>query len=69
MVLFETGFMSTGNSVFKELEPDSQVPDYLKHALVAEVDTIRNTMQIVTHFTEHFLTALTVGLSLAEEEE
>ncbi|TDE12386.1 hypothetical protein [Dyadobacter psychrotolerans] len=61
--------MPTGNSVFKELEPDDQVPEYLKHALVAEVDTIRNTMHVVTHFTEHFLTALTIGLAFTEDEE
>ena len=61
--------MATGNSIFKELEPSDRVPDYLKHALVAEVDTIRNSMQIVTHFTEHFLTALTVCMSAATNEE
>ena len=61
--------MPTGNSVFKELEPDNQVPDYLKSALVAEMDTIRNTMQLVTHFTEHFLTALTIGLAFAEDDD
>lgn len=60
--------MSTGNSVFKELEPDDRVPKYLKRALVAEVDAIRNTMNIVTHFTEHLLTALTICLAVDEEE-
>jgi hypothetical protein len=61
--------MPTGNSVFKDLEPSDQVPEYLKHALVAEVDTIRNTMHVVTHFTEHFLTAMTISLSIIENEE
>jgi len=60
--------MPTGNSVFKELEPDNEVPEYLKHALVAEVDTIRNTMQVVTLFTEHFLSAITIGLSFNDNE-
>jgi hypothetical protein len=60
--------MSTGNSVFKDLEPDDEVPEYLKHALVAEVDTIRNTMQIVTLFTEHFLSAITIGLNCTDNE-
>ena len=61
--------MADGNSVFKELEPDDQVPDYLKLALVAEVDTIRNSMQIVSHFTEHLLSAATVCLSIDKNEE
>ena len=61
--------MPTGNSVFKELEPDDQAPEYLKHALIAEVDTIRNTMHVVTHFTEHFLAAMTISLSIIENEE
>lgn len=60
--------MSTVNSVFKELEPDNEVPEYLKQALVSEVDTIRNTMHVVTLFTEHFLSAITIGLSFNENE-
>jgi hypothetical protein len=61
--------MTTGNSIFKELESNDPVPDYLKHALMSEVDTIRNTMQVVTHFTEHLLTALTFCLSTDDPEE
>jgi hypothetical protein len=61
--------MPTGNTIFKELEPNDHLPEYLKHAIVAEVDTIRNTMNIVTHFTEHLLTAITICLPFTEEEE
>ena len=60
--------MSTGNSIFKGLEPADHVPEYLKRALVSEVDTIRNTMNVVTHFTEHFLSAITICLAIDEEE-
>lgn len=61
--------MADGNSVFKELEPSDQVPDYLKHALVAEVDTIRNSMQIVSHFTEHLISTATICLSISKSED
>jgi hypothetical protein len=60
--------MPNGNTVFKELEPDERVPEYLKRALVAEVDTIRNSMEVFTLFTEHFLTAITVAISEGSEE-
>jgi len=61
--------MTNGNSIFKELEPNEKVPEYLKHALVAEVDTIRNTMNVVTHFTDHLLKAMSFCLSAYENEE
>lgn len=61
--------MQTGNTIFKELEAEVKVPEYLKTALVSEVDAIRNSMQVVTHFTEHFLNALTICISFAEKEE
>ncbi|WP_221389861.1 hypothetical protein [Dyadobacter sp. NIV53] len=61
--------MPTGNSIFKELEPQDKVPEYLKHALVAEVDSIRNTMQVVTHFTEQLLSSLSICLSVYANEE
>ena len=56
-----------GNSIFKDLEPNDKVPEYLKKALISEVDTIRNTMQIVTHFTEHLLTSISICLSVDDE--
>ncbi|MCF2445324.1 hypothetical protein L0657_15245 [Dyadobacter sp. CY345] len=60
--------MSSGNSVFKDLESTEEVPEYLKRALVSEVNTIRDTMHVVTHFTEHFLGALVVSLSVGESD-
>jgi len=61
--------MSTGNSIFKELAPQDKVPESLKHALVAEVDSIRNTMHVVTHFTEQLLSSLSIYLSVYANEE
>ncbi|CAG5008761.1 hypothetical protein DYBT9275_04352 [Dyadobacter sp. CECT 9275] len=61
--------MPTGNSVFKELEPEEKLPEYLKAALVSEVDTIRNSMLVVTHFTEHFFSAVTACLSVPAPDE
>ncbi|GHB71372.1 hypothetical protein [Persicitalea jodogahamensis] len=47
------------NDIFKELEPNAEVPAYLKNALVSEIDLIRDTIQIVELFTESlFSTAL-----------
>ncbi len=47
------------NDIFKELEPDAEVPAYLKNALVSEIDIIRDTMHIVELFTDNlFNTAL-----------
>jgi len=60
--------MPSGNSVLKDLEPTEEVPDYLKRALVSEVNTIRDTMSVVTHFTEHFLGALVVSLSVGDTD-
>lgn len=39
----------------KDLEPDAQVPAYLKRALVSEIDLIRDAMQIVELFTDGLL--------------
>jgi len=60
--------MSSGNSVFKDLESTEEVPEYLKRALVSEVNTIRDTMNVVTHFTEHFLGALVISLSVGDTD-
>lgn len=49
--------MSDSRNIFKELEPDDKVPEYLKKALVSEIDTIRDTMSVITHFTSHFFDA------------
>ena len=58
--------MSSGNEVFKELESKDEVPEYLKRALVSEVNTIRDTMHVIEHFTEHFLNTLVVSLSIED---
>jgi hypothetical protein len=58
--------MSSGNTVFKELESTDEVPEYLKRALVSEVNTIRDTMHVIEHFTEHFLNTLVVSLSIED---
>ncbi|PWJ60134.1 hypothetical protein CLV98_101310 [Dyadobacter jejuensis] len=47
--------MPKGNDIFKEIAPDEKVPEYLKTALVSEVNTIRDAMHILNHFTENFL--------------
>lgn len=60
--------MPSGNSVLKELEPTDEVPEYLKRALISEVNSIRDTMTVVTHFTEHFLSALAVSLSSVDTD-
>ena len=61
--------METRNTIFKELESNEQVPEYLKTALVSEVDTIRNSMQVVSHFTEYFLNTLITCFSVANIED
>ena len=44
-----------------DLMGDEQVPDFLKEALLSEVDLIRDTLEIVTLFTGFFVdTALMV---------
>jgi hypothetical protein len=60
--------MPSGNTVFKDLESKDEVPDYLKHALLSEVNSIRDTMHIVEHFTEHFLNALVVSFSIEDTD-
>lgn len=60
--------MSSGNTIFKGLESTDEVPAYLKRALVSEVNTIRDTMHIVEHFTEHFLNTLVVSLSIEDTD-
>ncbi|MPR33845.1 hypothetical protein [Salmonirosea aquatica] len=57
------------NDAFKQLDPDHQAPAYLKEALVSEIDFIRDTLQIVTHFTEGFLGAAINNLSQLVDSE
>jgi len=47
------------HDVFSKLEPNVEVPEYLKNALISEIDFIRDTIQIVELFTDSlFSTAL-----------
>ncbi|MCU0341989.1 MAG: hypothetical protein MUE30_19115 [Spirosomaceae bacterium] len=45
------------NNPFDELEPEDKVPEGLKKALVSEIDTIRDTMELVTLYVGHFFNA------------
>ncbi len=40
---------------FKQIEPEGKAPEHLKEALVAEIETIRNTSVIVEHFVGNFI--------------
>lgn len=54
--------MLDANTVFKSLEPTEKVPARLKLALVSEVDSIRDTMTVVEHFSGYFLSTLLATL-------
>lgn len=57
------------NNAFKELEPDDQVPPYLKAALVSEIDFIRDTLLFVTHFTDGFFSTALASITQISEPE
>lgn len=57
------------NDVFKGLEPDEQVPNYLKHALVSEIDFIRDAIQVVTLYTNGLFSTALMCLSEASESK
>jgi hypothetical protein len=57
------------NDVFKDLEPDDRVPEYLKKALVSEIDFIRDTMSVVTLFTSHFFDTTLMSIVNFDREE
>lgn len=48
---------------FKIIEPNGQVPESLKKALVSEIDTIRNGSSLVELFVGNFVTSITVLFS------
>jgi hypothetical protein len=48
---------------FKLIEPDGQVPEHLKKALVSEIDTIRNGATLLELFIGNFVNALTTSFS------
>ena len=43
---------------FKQIEPEGKAPEHLKDALVAEIETIRNTSVIVELFVWSFINTL-----------
>lgn len=55
--------MLESENPFKLIEPDGQVPERLKKALVSEIDTIRNTSTIIELFVGNFINALTASFS------
>jgi len=48
---------------FKLIEPNGQVPDHLKKALVSEIDIIRNGATLVELFVGNFVNAITASFS------
>ncbi len=45
------------NDAFFNIDPDDKVPESLKKALVSEIDTIRNTMELITLYVGNFFNA------------
>jgi hypothetical protein len=52
---------------FKLIEPNGQVPEHLKKALVSEIDTIRNGSTLVELFVGNFVNAITASFSSGNE--
>ncbi len=57
------------NDIFKSLEPDEPVPDYLKEALVSEIDFIRDAFRIVALYTDGLFSTALLCLSEASKLE
>ncbi len=55
--------MSEKENPFKLLEPDGQVPEHIKKALVSEIDSIRNVSAIVELFVGNFIGAIVASFS------
>lgn len=53
---------------FKLIEPNGQVPEHLKKALVSEIDTIRNASALVELFVGNFVNAITASFSNGSED-
>lgn len=45
------------NNAFFNIDPDDKVPESLKKTLVSEIDTIRNTMELITLYVGIFFYA------------
>ncbi|MCU0469698.1 MAG: hypothetical protein MUF58_13950 [Arcicella sp.] len=54
---------------FKLIEPNGQVPESLKKALVSEIDTIRNTSTIIELFVGNFINTLSASFAGDDEIE
>lgn len=54
---------------FDELEPDDKVPEYLRHALVSEIDTIRDTLQVVSQFVDGFFRVALMSIPENNDDE
>jgi ABC-type sulfate/molybdate transport systems ATPase subunit len=46
--------MSLSNNVFKQLEPDEDVPENLRKELISEIDMMRDSMSVFSLFISHF---------------
>ncbi len=57
------------NNAFFDIDPDDKVPESLKKALVSEIDTLRNTFELVTLFVSHFFTAAEVMINPDEAKQ
>lgn len=55
--------MSEKENPFKLLEPNKQVPEHLKKALISEINTIRNTSTIIELFVGNFINVLTASFT------
>ncbi|AXE18934.1 hypothetical protein DR864_14835 [Runella rosea] len=57
------------NNPFFDIDPDDKVPESLKKALVSEIDTVRNTFEIVTLFVSYFFSAAEVMINPGKPDE
>jgi hypothetical protein len=61
--------MGVPENFLKDLEAEGPVPEYLKKALVSEVDFIRDTMVVVNHSVSAFIdTAIMLVADLEDKE-
>jgi hypothetical protein len=45
------------NNAFFDIDPDDKVPESLKKAIVSEIDTMRNTIELITLYVGNFFNA------------
>ena len=60
--------MLSKNTPFKSLEPTDKVPEGLGESLFSEVNMIRDTMSILSHFTTHFIQTIIVTVSVEKKD-